>query len=127
MISKEMYELLKKIPRPPKSVLRKEVNNTNSETINTLISEAAYSTYDYINEHYSMSPDMPLDDTLSLTEKGQAAIEEYEQAERNNKIIEKTLSVSKAAMWAAVASAVVSLSPIFKEIALFVIEYVKNG
>ncbi len=110
MISKEMYELLKKIPRTPKSISYNEINGSKDEKKYQLICEAAYTGYDYI----TVSGILSENGSLSLTEKGQAEIEEYEQAERNQKIVEKSLIVARVAMWAAIGSAVVAIVSLVK-------------
>ncbi len=76
MLSKEMYVLLKQIPRYDKQIAYAELNSKNKEH---LLCEAKYDTYDYINQ----SGILLKDSKFSLTEKGQAAIEEYEKAKKN--------------------------------------------
>ena len=110
MLSKEMYLLLNRIPRYNKRILYLELNCDNNEEIDNLLCEAQYQSYDYIIQHGNLLKQS----SFSLTEKGQAAIEEYEQAERNEAIIKKSLNVSRAAMWAAIASAAVAIASLIK-------------
>lgn len=105
MISKEMYELLMKIPRLPKSVPYMDTINEKNEKEYQLFCEAKYQDYDYI----AQSMGRRADSELSLTEKGQAAIEEYERVVHNQKVVERSLRVSRIAMWAAIGSAVAAL------------------
>ena len=115
MISNEMYLLLKSIPRFPKAV---SFDVLFSEKIfeitklKTLIQEAKHSDYEYIIQDQVRGRTVH-DSDFSLTEKGQAAIESYEQNEENKKIVAKSLKVAEdslkvavVAKWAAIASAV---------------------
>jgi hypothetical protein len=110
MISKEMYELLKRIPRHPQSILYTQLNKEDNEKLYNVICEANYTGYEYINV---VGPSLKKGG-LSLTEKGQAAIEEYEQAARNQKIVERSLLVSRVAMWAALGSAAAAIISLIK-------------
>ncbi len=110
MISKEMYELLKTIPRYPKTIPYKDLISEDDVTRFNLLLEAKSPSCEYINE----TMEYIKRSELSLTEIGQAAIEEYEQAARNQEMIEKSLKVSRAAMFAAIASAVVAFLSLIK-------------
>ena len=110
MISKEMYELLKKIPRHPNTVPYKEVVRDNNEKEFNLFCEAKYPDYGYINQSMGRREDS----TLSLAEKGQAAIEEYERTAHNQEMVEKSLNVSRVAMWAAIGSAIAAIASLIK-------------
>ena len=112
MISKEMYEFLREIPRHPQTIPYEELNRRFKKDIFEIACEAEYKNCEYINGFGIFSNNN--DSKVSLTEKGQAAIEEYEQSMRNQKIIEKSLNVSQTAMWAAIASAVVAIASLIK-------------
>lgn len=113
MISKEMYSILKCIPRHPQKIgylLLKDKSILNENFFWNLMCEAQYQNCEYIN---ILSVPMEQGD-ISLTERGQAAIEEYEQAERNQKVMDKSLNVARIAMWAAIASAVAAIASLVK-------------
>ena len=112
MLSEEMYTLIKKIPRRGNWVPYAELNPTGDMNIDKLLLEAKYDSYDYINQNGRLLRDS----TFSLTEKGQAAIEEYEQALRNQKIVETSLTVSRVAMVAAIGSALAAIISLIKMI-----------
>ena len=77
MLSKEMYIVLKQIPRYPKEIHCSELyisKKTDKELLKGVLCDAASSGYDYINKNgYQI-----LDSKLSLTERGVAAIEAHE-------------------------------------------------
>ena len=110
MISEKMFAFLKDIPRHPKSITYGEIKNVDGDEKYNLACEARYISYDYINLNGAIKSES----VVSLTEKGQAAIEEYEQATRNQEIIEQSLKVTRAAMWAAIVSAIVSFLSLIK-------------
>lgn len=114
MISKEMYDLLKSIPRHPKTIQAGELyeNNPQANRVKELLYEANGVDYEYVN----CSTLRVLDGKISLSEKGQALLEEYEQAERNNKIVRRSLAVAKVAMWAAIASAIAAFLSLIPQI-----------
>ena len=99
MLSKEMYELLIRIPRFPESIHAGKIyeGNPTCNRIRDLLCEAAHTDYDYI----SYSGNQILDSKISLTEKGQAAVEEYKEFLRNKEIVETSLSVSQESLKAA--------------------------
>ncbi len=112
MLSKEMYDLLVKVPRFPKSIYAGKLyeNNPMYNRIRDLLCEAAYKDYDYINHSESQI----LKSNISLTEKGQAALEEYEAFDRNQKITRRSLTVAIVAMIASIASAVAAIASLIK-------------
>ena len=67
-------------------------------------------TYEYINAPIMRTPDSK----ISLTEKGQALVEEYEGNQRNERLVERSLTITKIAMWAAIANAVAALASLIK-------------
>ena len=114
MLSKEMYDLLKQIPRYPQSIFAGKLyeNSPMASRIKDLLLEASHADYEYVN----CSNLKVLDSEISRTEKGQALVEEYEAAERNQKIVDESLKISqeslkvaRVAKWAANFSAVASL------------------
>lgn len=108
MISKEMYDLLKLIPRHPKIIDYAELKKVSAlglEDLYSILCDAQYDAYGYINSHKATIKD----GAFSLTEKGQAAIEDYEQTQNNQKMVEDSLNTAKRAMWAAFASAVAAI------------------
>ena len=102
-----MYLLLKQIPR-----FEGEIHYTELDAQDkwNLLCEAKYDSYDYVNQ----SGDLVDNSSYSLTEKGQAAIEDFERAERNDKVIKKTLKISTVAMWAAIGSAITAILSLIK-------------
>ena len=121
MLSKEMYDLLKRIPRYPETILASRLyeGNPMAARIKDLLLEAAHSDYEYINQ----SASRVLQSNFSLTEKGQALIEEYETAERNQKIVEeslqiaqKSLRVAQVAKWVAVFSAIAAFLSVLSQL-----------
>lgn len=112
MISKEMYELLKRIPRHPKAIAYDELNKICEKDIFEIACEAEYKNCEYINISGLLARDKGC--TLSLTEKGQAAIEDYKRTTHNQKMVEKSLAVSRIAMWAALGSAVAAIISLIK-------------
>ena len=112
MLSHEMYDLLKRIPRFPNSTPAGNLypNNPKYERVRDLLLEAEH--YDYIN-----APKTPiLENDVSLTEKGQSAIEEYERAEQSHKMTEESLKVAKAAKVAAIFSAIAAFAALVDQI-----------
>lgn len=106
MISKEMYELLKLIPRHPKSIPYQELEKKNIENLYDLVCEAAYGNCEYIN-----CPMKSIKQSnLSLTEKGQSAIEEYSITQNNQKVAKRTLTTSIIAIVLSVISIIVALA-----------------
>ena len=69
------------------------------------IGEARHSDYDYV---YTDGKKIELS-VLSLTEKGQAVLEEYEDAKHNQAMMKTSLSVAIIAMMAAIASAITTI------------------
>lgn len=114
MLSKEMYILLKKIPRREDWISYAELNPSGDKRIDSLLNEAKYDDYDYINQGSPTNDYRLINSTFSLTEKGQAAIEEHEQAIHNQVIVEQSLKVATTAKWAAVFSAIVALLSLIK-------------
>lgn len=107
MISKEMYEFLKEIPRRPQSILFGELEKLCKNDVSQIVYEANDESQGYILQ---MSVGNTIQNcSFSLTDSGQAEIEEYERSMRNQEIVEKNLKISRAAMWAAVASAAVAV------------------
>lgn len=110
MLSKEMYALLNQVPRYAKQISYADLNKSNDRKVYDLICEATYTTYDYLNKHGGTVESS----NYSLTEKGQAAIEEYEQAQHSQKVMNTSLSVARIAMWAALASAAAAIASLIK-------------
>lgn len=109
MLSKEMYVFLKKVPRHPKTILHEKLISNNNSPEYSLFCEAK-NQCGYIQDVIE-----PVEGKYySLTEKGQAAIEAYELAERNQAVVEKSLNVSKVAMVAAIASAFAAIFSLIK-------------
>ena len=110
MISKEMYELLKKIPRHNTGIAYTLINPNDDEIICSLVCEAKSQYCGYVNEPMGALKRS----CISLTEKGQAAIEEYERTAHNQEMVEKSLNVSRIAMWAAIGSAIAAIASLIK-------------
>lgn len=111
MLSEEMYGLLKVIPRHGRIsyIELKQKCGIEEKLLDDLLCEARYGTYDFINA------DLPLHKgSISLTEKGKAAIEEYEAMEENHKITKRALTVARIGMWAAIASAITAIISLVK-------------
>lgn len=103
-----MYDLIKLIPRYPKTISYSELEiafNNDSSILADLLCEAQSADYEYINSHQPLI----VNGSFSLTEKGQATIESYKQDQRNQKIMEQSLSAAKWALGAAAISAVASI------------------
>lgn len=108
MLSKEMHTLLKNIPRHPDTISFSELFGKklfSLEELKSLLCDAIHSDYEYATQH-QINGRLLQDSSFSLTEKGKAAIEEYNQNSRNLEVMEKSLSISRAAMVAAIASAI---------------------
>lgn len=109
MLSKEMYNLLVAFPRRSDWIPYEKLNPSNDSNIYNLVCTAVHSDYEYLNKE-----GITLEKSeFSLTEKGQVAIELYEQNEENNRIVaqslkvaEESLKVAIVAKWAAIASAI---------------------
>ena len=102
MLSKEMYDLLVDIPCHPKTLFAGKLyeNSPRAARIQDLLCEAFAS--GYINH----SQPRILNSDISLTEKGQALIEEYETSQENQRIVKDSLKVAIAAKRVAIASAI---------------------
>lgn len=108
MLSNEMYDLLRLIPRYPNTIdyaSLKTSTELKEENMLSYLREAKYDKYEYINLH----SEKVLDGTFSRTEKGQAAIEAYEQDKNNQQTMEKSLCAAKWALVAAAVSAITSV------------------
>ena len=130
MLSREMYDVLKDIPRYPKTIFAGKLyeGNPMAHRIKDLLLEAAHCDYEYIN-HTQLRV---LDSELSRTEKGQALVEEFEAAERNQKIVEeslviaqKSLQVAQVAKWVAIFSAIASFLALLPQLPTL-IQFVKS-
>lgn len=112
MISKEMYELLIQIPRHSASggISYTALVKLMSDNPDALLYEATFPAYDYINQ----SAERVKNSSFSLTEKGQAAIEDYERAMHNQEMVEKSLKVSRVAMWVSFATVFVAVLSLVK-------------
>lgn len=111
MLSKEMYELLKQIPRGSKEFISyTKLAENNSEERLAMLGEASSTVYDYIYQ----SESNPKKSVFRLAEKGQAAIEDYERAAHNQKIVEQTLKVADTAKCVSVISLIVALLSLLK-------------
>ena len=109
MISKEMYLLLKEIPRN-KEIPYSDLNKEKNPAIDGLLCEAFYDSNDLISKRGGVLENC----VFSITEKGQAALEEYEQVKHNQEVVDKSLKVAKVAMWAAIGSAVAAVLSLIK-------------
>ncbi len=108
MLSKEMYDLLKLIPRHPSVIDYEELKASTKleeKEMQYFLCEAQYGGYDYINSHEVTVQN----GSFSLTEKGQAAIEAYEQDKKNQETMNKSLCAAKWALFAAAVSAITSV------------------
>lgn len=113
MLSEEMYYLIKQVPRDNNGIAYKDLKVHNEDSKYQLVSEAIYKDYDYLLK-VSLGSSALDRSFYVLTEKGQAAIEAYEQEKRNQQIMKKSLVVSRTAMWAAIASAFVAACSLIK-------------
>lgn len=109
MLSNDMYDVLKCIPRSPQQTTYNDIralSGLETDSLISILSNARYHTYDYINAGIRLEPDDP----ISLTEKGQAAIEEYEAAKRNDGYVlasaKSAQDASKAAKWSIIIACV---------------------
>lgn len=113
MISSDMYKLLSNTPHCPNEGTYSDIlekSGLDERTFNSLVSEAKYDGYEYIYapvmiERYSV---------ISLTEKGKALVEEYENNQRNEKTVDRSLKITKIAMWAAIANAIAAIASLIK-------------
>lgn len=122
MLSKEMYTLLKSIPRYPNTIsfdTLYEKKICSLESLKSLLCDAVHSDYEYATQHH-VRGQLIQDSSFSLTEVGKVAIEDYEQSLKNREILEKSLSVSKAAMVAAIASALAAVIPYIPDVVKFI-------
>lgn len=112
MLSREMNEVLKRVPRYPNIAFAGKIfeNNDKASRVKDLLLEAE--SCGYIN----VSKFPILDSDISLTETGQAALEEYERAEHTHKMAEESLKVAKAAKWAAIFSTVAAFAALISQI-----------
>lgn len=113
MISNDMYKLLSNTPHFPNEGVCAEIlqkSGLDEKIFDSLVSEARYDDYEYINAPIMRTPDSK----ISLTEKGQALVEEYEGNQRNERLVERSLTITKIAMWAAIANAVAALASLIK-------------
>ena len=115
MISKEMYNFLLYIPRKDDEALTfeeiKSISGLDNRTLHSLIHSATnYRIHsgDYVG-YVCVEPKK-----YFLTEYGQAVIEDYEQAQRNDKITRSSLKVAKIAMWVSIFSAITALVSLLK-------------
>ena len=93
MISKRMYNLLKKIPQFPKEVeLDSLYDGTVSDlqAVKLLLTEARDEPYKYVFQDSPMGKVIP-GSKFSLTENGRVAIEEYKQ--RKNESAKSTWAI----------------------------------
>ena len=107
MISRDMYAILSNVPRHPQKGSYEELlekSGLTEEMFDNLICEAKYTSYDYIND---LTRDWKKKE-YSLTEKGQAELELYEQARESQRITEETLVVSQKAKVAAIVGAIIT-------------------
>ena len=105
MISKEMYLLLKMAPRHNGQVSYATIEKELGEKAYSLVCDAVYPDYDYLSNVSSSVKN----GAFFLTEKGQAAVEEYEQAKNNQATAKGTLIVSIVAIVLSVISIAVAL------------------
>ena len=115
MLSKEMYNLLKLIPRHPSVIDYAELKASTKleeKEMQDFLCEAIYGGYDYINSHEVTVQN----GSFSLTEKGQAAIEAYEQEQRNQKTMQQSLCAARWALIAAAISAITSVIALLSNI-----------
>lgn len=105
MLSKEMYIVLKQIPRHPHEIHCSEVygsKKTDKDTLKSVLLDAVGGNYEYVNKNgYQI-----LDSKLSLTERGVAAIEAYESEKSARRWMVGSSICAFLAMVAAIASAV---------------------
>lgn len=115
MLSKEMYDLLKLIPRYPNIIdyaRLKTSTKLEEKEMQDFLCEAKYEGYDYINSHEVTVQN----GSFSLTEKGQAAIEAYEQDKKNQETMNKSLCAARWALIAAAISAITSVIALLSNI-----------
>ncbi len=115
MLSKEMYDLLKLIPRHPSVIDYEELKASTKleeEKLFSYLCDANFETYEYINSHNTLVKD----GRFSLTEKGQSAIEAYEQEQRNQKTMQQSLCAARWALLAAAISAITSVIALLSNI-----------
>ena len=115
MLSKDMYKVLLATPqRASKASTYEEIfssTDLNDEDFYELFCEAEYegvNACDYIA--YTLTEPKK----YYRTEHGQAALEDYEQAQRNEKITLASLKVARTAMWVSVFSAIAALVSLIK-------------
>ena len=106
MLSNDMYDVLKCIPRSPQQTTYNDIRGLSrleTNSLNIILSNARYHTYDYINAGIMLESD-----PISLTEKGQAAIEEYEAAKRNGLYVLASAKCAQDASKAAKRSTIIA-------------------
>ena len=112
MISKEVYNLLKAIPQKPYKISFEELVNKNIYNINFVCSnleDCIKQKYIYCPGHTAgINKDIP-HCNFSLQKEGLDAIAEYENAEYNKEISQKSLKISTIGMWAAIISAIAAV------------------
>lgn len=111
MISKNMYTVLSKTPRPKSPIPYKELESKSKiepTEFFEIVCEAKYSEYGYINEHSTNGKNGNLleNSTLSITEKGKAVVEEYERAIASARLVRGSLIVAIIAAVAGIGSAI---------------------
>ncbi len=109
MLSKNMYAVLSCFPRtiskPIKYEILLEKCELSSDEVNECLNETLFPAWNYVrcSNGFKMGSD------LYLTESGLVGIEEHEAAVAEHRVVERSLSVSKIAMIAAIASAVAGI------------------
>lgn len=128
MISKDMYTLLAALPRFHENedgisyddLCSKELLETGK--LKDLLLEASHSDYNYIHKKQIRGEEDVLHNcSFTRSERGQVALEVYEQTEENQKAVneslkisQKSLGIARVAMWAAIASAVAAIASLIK-------------
>ncbi len=106
MLSKQMYTLLSCLPRDHSALSYKELERKCSLSKDEM--QECFCEVDFMEKpYYRRTPKSSwYNSDYYISELGLAEIEDYEQSQRNNRLVQKSLIVAIIAMIASIASAV---------------------
>ena len=114
MLSKNMYEVLSCLPKDFSDSIKYETLLQKCKLpkglIDGCLNETLFPSWNYIRS----SNGFKNGSNLFITESGLAKVEAHEQLIEEQKIVKKSLSVAKVAMWTSVISAIISLFSLVK-------------
>lgn len=116
MLSKQMYSILSCMPRN-----HSFISYVALESKCGLTKDEMYECFAEVDEQHTPYFRRTFEGTwdkesFCISEIGLAEVEAYEQALENQRAVDESLKVAKIAMWAAIASAIVSIAAIIPQI-----------